>query len=325
MPTVSILLTCYNHLKYLPAALEGVRAQTFTDYEIIAIDDGSTDGTREWLKENAGEDVKLVFNQKNLGTYGTLNEGLRHASGEFIAILNDDDLWAPKKLEEQLDLFKQHPEVGLVHTNGEFIDGEGKKIEGKPLGFWFPTFETGDILFDLFYENKIIASAALVRRECFEKLGGFNEKYFGSGDWEMWFRIAQQYLIGCVDERLTFYRVHGANASHKLEKIWKDDQLLREWIASKEPEFLNKVGGEFERLKASKPPHPKAARALIRRYANAMSHNWAALGTVRMLNGDRHGGRKAYARSLRYNLGRGKSYARWLATFLPRKTFRKLI
>lgn len=319
LPRVSILLTCYNHIKYLPAALEGIRSQTFQDFEIIAIDDGSTDGTREWLAENA-KDCRVIFNEKNLGTYGTLNEALRYASGQYIAILNDDDLWAPRKLEAQLELFDKHPEVGLVHTNGDFIDGEDKPIEGKPLGFWFPTFETGDILWDLFYENKIIASAALAKRECFEKLGDFNKKYFGSGDWEMWFRIAQQYQVGCVDEPLTFYRVHGANASHKLEKIWKDDVMLREWIASKEPEFLAKLEKEMKEL-----PDPGARLKLFRRYQNAMCHNWAALGTVRTLNGDKRGGRKAYAQSIRRNALRGKSYARWVATFLPEKAFRKLL
>ncbi len=317
-PRVSVLLTCYNHLAYLPAALEGVRSQTFRDFEIIAIDDGSTDGTREWLTENA-TDCRVVLNEKNLGTYGTLNEALRYASGDFIAVLNDDDLWAPRKLEAQLQLFEQHPEVGLVHTNGGFIDGKGEPMEGKPLGFRFPTFETGDILWDLFYENKIIASAALVRRECFVKLGGFNEKYFGSGDWEMWFRIAQVYQIGFVDEPMTSYRVHGANASHKLERIWKDDAMLREWIASKEPEYLGKLEKEMKGLDAG------ARIALFKRFRNAMCHNFAALGTVRTLNGDRRGGRRAYAQSIRRNPGRAKSYARWLATFLPEKTFRKLL
>src|SRR5688572_11327743 len=98
MPKISILLTCYNHIRYLPAAVEGIRAQTFKDSEIIAIDDGSTDGTREWLKENLPE-AKLIFNEQNIGTYASLNVGLEATTGEFIAILNDDDVWAPEKLE----------------------------------------------------------------------------------------------------------------------------------------------------------------------------------------------------------------------------------
>lgn len=303
MPRVSILLTCYNHFRYLPEALEGVRKQTYRDFEIIAIDDGSKDETREWLAQQP--DIRCVFNEENLGTYETLNVGLRLAKGEFIAVLNDDDVWLPNKLERQVALLDAHPEVGLVHTGGHFIDGEGKRTEGNPLGFAFPTFETGDILLGLVYENKIIASAALARRACFDELGGFNREYFGSGDWEMWFRIAEKWHVGFVDEPLTLYRVHGANASHKLERIWRDDEKLRDWMTTR----LVEVGGRFPRDD----------------YRRAIAFNQAALGTVKTLNGNPHDGRKAYARSITLNPMRWKSYARWLATFLPAKTFRRLL
>lgn len=303
MPRVSILLTCYNHIAYLPAALEGVRAQTYRDYEIIAIDDGSTDGTRQWLSQQP--DVRCVFNETNLGTYATLNVGLEKAAGELIAVLNDDDVWLPGKLERQVELLDSNSQVGLVHTGGHFIDGEGKRREGNPLGFEFPTFQTGDILLGLVYENKIIASAALARRACFDDLGGFNPLYFGSGDWEMWFRIAEKWLVGFVDEPLTLYRVHGANASHKLERIWRDDQMLREWMVDR----LYDHESRFEPA----------------RFRQAEAFNWAALGTVRTLNGDSRTGRKAYETSIRLNPKRWKSYVRWLATFLPTSSFRKLL
>ncbi|MBS1724538.1 MAG: glycosyltransferase [Armatimonadetes bacterium] len=308
MPRVSVLLTCYNHLCFLPACLESVRAQTFTDYEVIVLDDGSTDGSRDWLKDIQAEqpgNVRLVFNEKNLGTYGTLNVGLEEASGEFIAILNDDDLWAPEKLEKQVALMDGNPKVGLCHTDGWFIDGAGKRMEGSPLGFEFPRTETGDVLLALMYANKIIASAALVRASCFKELGGFNDVYFGSGDWEMWYRIAEKYEVGYVPEPLTFYRVHGENASHKLDRIWKDDQMLREWIAERTPKYQSRfLDAELQR---------------------AVAHNWACLGTVRTLNGDANGGRKAFRRSLEIDPSRWKSRARLLATFLPRSLFRRLL
>lgn len=301
MPRVSVLLTCYNHIRYLPDAWQSVMDQTYTDWEIIAIDDGSRDGTREWLSERQ-TDARVILNEANLGTYGSLNRALGEARGEFVAILNDDDVWAPRKLEAQLELFASHPELGLVHTEGWFIDGDGNKREDSPLGFEFPRFETGDLLAPLLYQNKIIASAALVRRECFDQVGNFNEQYFGSGDWELWLRIAERWPLGCVPEPLTFYRVHGENASHKLERIWKDDQMLREWIASKEAEW----GGR---------PYMKPA----------IAHNYAALGTVCTLNGDPRAGRRAYAGSIRRSPSRFKSYLRWMATFLPAAWFRKLL
>jgi glycosyltransferase involved in cell wall biosynthesis len=304
MPRVSVLLTCFNHFAYLPAALEGVRRQSYRDFEIVAIDDGSKDETRDWLAKQP--DVRCIFNETNIGTYATLNVGLRATDGEFVAVLNDDDLWEPDKLKRQIELLDSNPDVGLVHTGGAFIDGKGDRQEGNPLGFAFPTFQTGDILLGLVYENKIIASAALARRACFEKLGGFNESYFGSGDWEMWFRIAEQCKVGFVDEPLTYYRVHGANASHKLERIWRDDERLRDWIT--------------ERL-ANVDPSRFPAEELRK----AKAFNQAALGTVRTLNGNPSSGRAAYAQSIRMNPGRLKSYARYAATFLPRSTFRKLL
>ena len=280
-----------------------MRNQTYQDFEIIALDDGSTDGSREWL--SAQTDLKIVFNEKNLGTYGTLNKGLELATGEFIAVLNDDDVWMPEKLERQVALLDSHPEVGLVHTEGEFIDGEGVVFEGKPLGFSFPRFETGDILLDLVYENKIIASAAVFRKGLIEKIGPYNENYFGSGDWELWFRIAEQAKVGCVNQNLTQYRVHGANASHKLEKIWKDDQMLREWMLPRLEDLTSRFPDE--RIQAAK------------------AHCWAALGTVRMLNGEPRSSREAYRASMHLMPGRIKNYLRFAATYLGHNTFRKLL
>src|SRR5262249_45812703 len=143
---------------------------------------------------------KTVFNETNLGTYGSLNRALEEATGEFVAVFNDDDVWLPKKLELQVAMMDAEPGVGLVHCNGDFVDGEGNTMPGTPLGFRLPTFETGDLLLGLFYENKIIASAALARKQCFEELGGFNQNYFGSGDWEMWFRIAERWHVGFVKD-----------------------------------------------------------------------------------------------------------------------------
>ena len=122
MPRVSILLTCYNHLRHLKIAIDSIKAQTFTDYEIVALDDGSTDGTREWLTQLQQDEptlpIALYFNEENLGTYGTLNRGLDVARGEYIAEFNDDDVWMPTKLEKQVAMLDRDQKIGLVHTGG---------------------------------------------------------------------------------------------------------------------------------------------------------------------------------------------------------------
>ncbi|MFN3961816.1 MAG: glycosyltransferase family 2 protein, partial [Fimbriimonadaceae bacterium] len=107
-------------MDYIQEAWDSIQAQTYRDFEVIALDDGSTDGTREWLTAHA-TGARIEFNPQNLGTYATLNRGLELAEGEFIAVFNDDDVWGPEKLRRQVEALDNNPRVGLVHTSGWFI------------------------------------------------------------------------------------------------------------------------------------------------------------------------------------------------------------
>ncbi|MCC7229404.1 MAG: glycosyltransferase [Fimbriimonadaceae bacterium] len=307
MPRVSILLTCYNHLRYLPAALDGIQAQTFRDYEVLALDDGSKDGSREFLLEQEAKGaLRCLFNEQNLGTYATLNVGLKEAKGEFIAILNDDDLWGPEKLMRQVTLLDQDAKIGLVHTGGWFIGEDGNRLaDPAPLGFIYPSTPTGDVLALEILYNHIITSSVLIRRECIERCGPFDPSFFGSGDWQMWLRIAREFHIGYVDEALAFYRVHGQNASHQKDKINEDDARIREWITTWQGEMADRSAIEPE-------------------LRSAFAHNWACLGTERTWAGDGSAGRRAYREALKMNPRRLKTYLRWMATYLPSRAFRRL-
>jgi hypothetical protein len=138
-------------------------------------------------------------------------------------------------------------------------------------------------------------------------LGTFNPEYFGSGDWEMWLRVAEKWDIGYVDKKLTYYRVHGENASHKLERIWEDDERLRLWIRSKYASY-DQLGLDADDLKQAK------------------AHNEACLGTVMMLNGKPAPSREAYRESLRLDPTRFKSRLRLLATYMvPRPLWKKVL
>ncbi len=302
MPRVSILLTCYNHLGHLKVAIDCIKAQTYKDYDIVALDDGSTDGTREWLtqlqKDEPGLPLLLYFNEQNLGTYGTLNRGIDVATGEFIAEFNDDDVWMPTKLEKQVAMMDANPKIGLVHTSGYFIDGEGKELKVNPLGFEWPKTCTGDVLLELIPYNKIIASSVLIRRECFETVGKFNTSYFGSGDWEMWYRIAEKYHVGHIDEPLTLYRVHAGSASHFKDKVADDDRRIREWMLPRMRTYTDRGWDN---------------RALTRMVA----HQYACIGSTRVWMGDAAGGRKMYVESLKVMPWRFKSVLRILVSFLP--------
>lgn len=299
-PKVSVLIPSYNHARFLPAALHSVFAQTYTDYEIVVVDDGSTDGSVELLR-SYGDRIRL-YTQSNRGTYPTLNRCIAESRGQYLAILNSDDLWAPIKLEKQVAMLDSHPQVGLVHTDGYFIDAEGRILPGNPLGFEWPRTPTGNIIEALVRHNKIIASSVMIRRECFERLGGFREDLFGSGDWEMWFRVALEYDIGYIDEPLTMYRVHGANASFQHRRVYEDDVKVRtETIHAYESRLWQRAND------------PKAMRL-------ALAHSYACLGTEYALLGDRKRARHAYLQSLKLYPLRFKSLLRLALTYLPIKT-----
>lgn len=298
-PRVSVLIPSYNHARFLPATLQSVFDQTYTDYEIVVVDDGSTDGSVELLR-SYGDRIRL-FTQQNRGTYPTLNRCVAESRGEYLAILNSDDLWAPTKLEKQVAFLDAHPQVGLVHTGGHFIDAGGRILSTNPLGFPWPRTPTGNIIELLVRYNRIVPSSAVLRRECFERVGGFREDLYGLGDWEMWLRVALEYDIGYIDEPLTLYRVHGANAFLQHRRLLEDEVKVRsETIHACETRFMQRAND------------PRAMRL-------ALAHSYACLGTDYALLGDRKRARQAYIRSLQLYPLRFKSVLRLILTFLPIK------
>ncbi len=303
MPKVSVLLTSYNHVDFLPQAVESLRRQTFQDFEVLALDDGSRDGSREWLLEQS--DLRCFFHEKNLGTYGNLNFGLDHAVGEYIAVFNDDDYWASDKLAKQVEVLDSDANVGLVHTSGWFVGPQGERIEGEPLGFPWPEGRSGFVLPDLIYKNRVIASSAMFRRSWTQEIGQFDPEFWGCGDWHMWLRFSERGPVGYLDEPLTFYRVHPDQACRDEEKMTADSLRIREWLESRRGELNEKYSGDSD-------------------LEQALIHNLACVGTERMWLGDRRGGRRAYWESLKLNPLRWKSALRLGASFLPAKTFRSL-
>lgn len=302
-PRVSVLLTCYNNLPYLQRAIASLQAQTFIDFEILALDDGSTDGTREYLPTLEG--VRVFLHPKNLGTYGNLNFGIEQARGDLFAIFNDDDLWAPEKLAEQVAAFYANPKAGLVHTSGWFIGPNEERIEGAPLGFEWPRTRTGDIFADLIYYNKIITSSAMFSRAAVERVGPFDPSFYGCGDWHMWLRISEHFDVVHLDKPLTFYRVHDTQACRNEAKMNEDSLRIREWLGSRRFELEPRWRGD-----------PALKRAV--------AHNLACAGTEHGWLGQSREARIRYLQSLQIEPTRFKSAIRWLATFLPQRVFRRL-
>ncbi|MBZ5700350.1 MAG: glycosyltransferase family 2 protein [Acidobacteriia bacterium] len=219
MPKVSVIIPVYNGGKYIAATLETVFAQTFRDFEVIVINDGSSDGTEQVLSPYRGRIVYLLNDHG--GPALSRNRGLDAASGTHIAFLDADDLWHPEKLEKQVACAEAHPEYGIITTDAAVFDGTGILATSSKAGKHIPS---GFVLEHLLFDNWIGTSCAMVRRECFEKVGKFDEERFVWGeDWIMWMRIAAHYPVYFLDEVLVQYRVHPQGYSRaNLEKHFQD-------------------------------------------------------------------------------------------------------
>lgn len=229
MPKVSVIIPAYNSMAYLPATLESVIQQTFTDFEVLIVNDGSLDHIVQWVSQIADTRVKLI-SQENQGAAVARNTGIAHAQGEYIAFLDADDLWEPTKLEKQVQCLEKDPKVGLVNTWVVAFDGQGKPQDeiwriNAEKG-WKPEAE-GNVWKQMIEGNLILCgSVAMVRRCCFEDVGVFDQNLRFAEDWDMWIRIAAHYSFAVVKESLVFYRQHCNNKSKKNCQLHLQHRLV---------------------------------------------------------------------------------------------------
>lgn len=212
MPKVSVIIPAYNAMRYLPETLNSVFQQTFRDFEVLIVDDGSTDLIQDWLAQNITDSRVKVIAQANQGLSAARNTGIKQTQGEYIAFLDADDLWHPLKLEKQVDYLDHHVEVGLIYNWVTVINESG-----NPTGRIMGRNIQGNVLEEILQRNIIDCPSVLVRRQCFEQVGVFDRTLRSVEDWEMWIRIAARYPFAVTPEPLVYYRQHSSNMS----KNWR--------------------------------------------------------------------------------------------------------
>lgn len=210
MPDVSVVIPVYNQETYLGAAIDSVFAQTYQDFEVIVVDDGSTDRTPEVIA-SYGSRVRAV-RQANAGNASAFNRGVGVARGRWVGWLGSDDMWEPTKLERQMDALRSRPDAGLIYTDVVTVDAEGRAM--YTTKFPCPSERTACLRL-LLRKNFINVSTALIRRDVFDAIGFFDEKDWLCADYDMWLRIAERYDILWVPEPLIRYRVHPGQLSRK--------------------------------------------------------------------------------------------------------------
>ena len=225
-PLVSVIIPAYNSASYIEEALNSIFDQTFKDFEVIVVDDGSTDTTKRIL-EKYGERIRYYY-QKNGGPASARNHGIREAHGQYIAFLDADDLWLPTKLEKQLALFQRNEQLGMVTTGACSFDEKG--VYGYSTNKR-KTLMTGDIARNIFLHSNIGTPTVLVRKEVFDTIGLFEENIRQGEDDNMWIRIAANYEVELIDEALIKVRNHPQrmtlNKEELLESVQANIQLLK--------------------------------------------------------------------------------------------------
>jgi glycosyltransferase involved in cell wall biosynthesis len=212
---VSVCVPAFNGARYIGAAVRSVLAQTFDDFEVLVVDDGSTDGTRAVVETMRDERVRLVGHRFHLGLVANWNCCLDLSRGRYVTVFHQDDLMAPDNLEAKVRFLEREPTVGFVHSNVVQIDADGRLLsecwsvpprsddEGRHDGAaYFERLLTG--------ANPVCAPSVVMRREAFERLGGFDPRLPFTADWEMWMRIALFHDVGYLARPLLSYRRHEA-------------------------------------------------------------------------------------------------------------------
>ena len=215
MAKVSIIMPVYNGAAYLAEAIQSILAQTYLDWELIIVDDGSSDDSLTIANEFAHQDDRIcVLHQANRGLPSALNTGLRRATGRYVAALAQDDQWLPSYLQTMVAVLEANPEAGAAYALLQMID-----INGRNLPQRFGRIVAPDQIYDRLIDGDFIpACTVMIRRSALEAVGWYDETLYAE-DWDMWLRLAAAYPILAVPEVLLRYRVHDKNMTAQLAKM----------------------------------------------------------------------------------------------------------
>lgn len=216
---VSIIVPVFNRASLVEETLESVRAQSHPHIELIVVDDGSTDNSaeviRQWAQRSRVERCSLIVQPRNMGKCAAVNLGLVQSSGDFIMVLDSDDVLLGDAISVEVKFLDEHQDVGMVTARAYIMKGTEKTDRTLDLFRGMDSFVDmvsvhGDLLLK---GNAVIASTALLRRCVIEQIGEYNESLRYTHDWEYWIRVSKRFKIGFLDQPVLYYRVNVAGAS----------------------------------------------------------------------------------------------------------------
>ncbi len=258
MPKISVLMSCYNHDKFVGEAIKSVLNQSLKDFELLIIDDNSTDQTFEIVNSFKDQRIKVFRNEKNFGMVFNTNSLIKKSIGEYIAIINSDDSWLPEKLQKQFDFLENNVGYGACFTLANIVNESGKSIKNNiQESLKYLEFDRfGFLNYFFFYNNPLCYPSVLISKKVFEKISLFNPAYIILLDIEMWIRICfAGFEIKILNESLTNFRIlkNGGNLSSKNYKTVIRNNLEFKEIYKSYQTIINynefiKIFPEYEKI-----------------------------------------------------------------------------
>ena len=213
----TVLMSVFNGEKYLKEAIESILGQTFSDFEFLIINDGSTDSSKEIILSYNDPRIRYVENEKNIGLTKSLNKGLALAQGEYIARMDADDVSLPERLEKQVNFLDSQKDIVLAGSHSDFINEDGKVFKTNKR-----TYTKEELYYNLTFGNVFPHSSAMFRKKEILDMGGYDDFFKQAQDHELWFRVSRRFAIGMVEHILVRWRESKENISSKHKESQRD-------------------------------------------------------------------------------------------------------
>jgi len=224
-PLMSIIVPTYNRESFIVEAIQSVLEQTYSNWELIIVDDGSTDNTLETIKDIITDDRISYYHQKNQGQSVARNVGINKSTGEYICFLDSDNKWLQNRLEISVKVILNNPQVDIVYGDSISIDIQGHEISRHVMKKY-----SGHVTKELIKDNFISMNAAIAKKKCFDEMGAFNEKDRLAEDYELWLRFSTKYTFMHIPEFMALYRVMEDQLStDKDKRLYANECIIRKF------------------------------------------------------------------------------------------------
>ncbi|OGM11468.1 hypothetical protein A2Z22_00255 [Candidatus Woesebacteria bacterium RBG_16_34_12] len=289
-PLVSVIIPTYNRSSMLKNSIESVLKQTYHNFELIIVDDGSTDNTKEVVKKIKDKRIKYFY-KKNQGPASAQNYGIKHSGGKYITILGDDDLYLPNKIDVQVELLEKNSDYGFCYSN-IYLKNKDK------LHLYLSNEPFNSHLNLLLSKNFIAAPTVMIKSNTLKSLKGFNESYEIAEDYDLWLRAAKKYLFDYINKPLVIVNLHDSNLCRDIKKVSYYDGIVR-----------------YKHLKHYKGRIPKK---YIKKYRRELAFQ---KGKVLFYEGKKTKARRYFKKAIKIDPTQVKAYLLYLSSYMQSTSF----